>query len=73
MIEPESENHSDIATSYYYVGSTEMYLFSAYNRQQIEERHHEEGRRVRLDVHVRELSLYSAPSALCAQQREDSF
>lgn len=73
MIELESENHSDIATSYYYVGSTETYLFSVYNSQQAEERHHEEGRRVRLDVHVCELSLYSAPSVLCAKQRGVSF
>lgn len=67
----EPENHSDI--SYYYVGQAETPVFSAHNSQQSEESHHREGRREWLDGHVCELSLYSAMSALFAQQREVSF
>lgn len=64
----EPENLPGI--SYYYVGQAETNVFSAHNSQRVEESHHREGRR---DGHVCELSLYSAISALFAQQREVSF
>lgn len=59
--------------SYYYGGQAETTVFSAHNSQQIEESHHREGRREWVDGHVCELSLYSAISALFAQEREVSF